>query len=341
MNVIDRFLQRPDGAFSGCAPRGLAHSYALGTPKARWCSVTFLIFVPGSSPQPVLVVKAPRLGDVERCLAREAEALRQVHATRPGGFDCIPRLVAHDVVDGQMLLVRTALAGVPYKPAAIREQFPEHAESALDWLVELHASTAHGHLCVDHAFERLVEEPLARLERASHDRGRDLVDRTRQLACRLRGMRLPQVFEHGDFGGRNLFQLEDGRLGVSDWEFADAQGLPAVDLFFFLASAAFARRKARTLEARLAAFAEAFFGRDAWTRTYLGAYADRLGLPRASLLPLFTLCWSRYTANLTRREQCAGERFETLDSVNRLQQSHHWQFWRFAVEHANEFTFAG
>jgi hypothetical protein len=340
MNVVTRLLQQQDGRLPECRRGWPATSYALGTPKARWCSVTFLVFARGASADPILVVKAPRLTDAEGCLGREAHALQQVHAARRGGFEGIPRLIAHDIVNGQPLLVRTALAGAPYKPAAIRYQFPGHAEAVRDWLVDFHALTARGHVYADRAFDRLVEEPLARLERACrHDGGREIVWRTRQHAARLREMVAPQVFEHGDFGGRNLFRLESGALGVSDWEFAEPRGLPAVDLFFFLASTAFARRNARTLEARLAAFAEAFFGRDAWTRPFVETYADRLGLPRTSLLPLFLLCWSRYTASLTRREQCAGERFDTAESVTRLQQSHHWQFWRFAVEHAHEFTF--
>ena len=46
-------------------------------------------------------------------------------------------------------------------------------------------------------------------------------------------------------GVPNLLTMHDGRVGVVDWELAQANSLPAVDVFFFLTYVAFSQRRAK------------------------------------------------------------------------------------------------
>ncbi len=75
-------------------------SYVMATPRFRSSShVIFLILADGL-PDPILVVKVPRLpGDTDG-LDREAANLRMVQAVLPGGFDSIPHLVTYEPFPG-------------------------------------------------------------------------------------------------------------------------------------------------------------------------------------------------------------------------------------------------
>lgn len=145
-----------------------------------------------------------------------------------------------------------------------------------DWVVELSRADRDTAARADESYERLLEKPLRRFG-AVLPEDSDLVERTLELVRPLREGHVPPVFEHGDLSHPNLIRLADGRVGVVDWELAEPRGLPAHDLCFFLAYAAFARGPAGTTDQQLRAFDEAFFGPDAWARPLLEGYADRTG----------------------------------------------------------------
>lgn len=341
MSFILEFLKKNAARLSALgvpAPEQL--SYAVATPPFTSCNLTFM-FYSRQSPAPVLVAKVPRVADTGGCLTREARSLRAIHRLRPDGFESIPRLIACELCEGELLLLRTAVPGSPLRPAELRHQGDAFLTSSIEWLLDLHRRTAVRAWSDRSAYASLVEAPLSRLERpvANVRDAKRLLAQTRDVTSTVLGLDLPLVFEHGDFGGRNLFVMTNGQLGVTDWEFSEPRGLPAVDLFFLLASVAAARRHTRTRQERLAAFRDAFFGPAAWTRPYVLNYAEAMGLPSAALRPLFLLCWSRYVANLTRRKECAGERFVTDESIYRAQHSPHWQFWQCAMEHADSLAF--
>ena len=82
--------------------------------------------------------------------------------------------------------------------------------------------------------------------------------------------------------GRGELLLVDarGRIAVVDWELAEAHGLPAADLFFFLNYVAGACAAARRPEDVRRAFQAAFFGPDAWTVPYVRRYAEAVQIVR-------------------------------------------------------------
>jgi len=259
------------------------------TPRFRESRHVVILLLSPESGRPVLVAKLPRLTACDRALAREAynlRALENVQSELDEGS--VPALVAFEE-DGQYpLLLETALCGEPISPVAIRRNRSGTVTAASRWLEQLGAATrsqADGTW-----YERLVTAPLhALLARAADGQVRELVGETLALAETLRAARMQLVFEHGDFGHPNLLLRAGGQLSVLDWERGDPAGLPAQDLFFFLAHAALVgvrHRRERTLHA-------AFFGSQPWAWEMAERYARCLAFDTELLSPLLAVCCAR------------------------------------------------
>ena len=269
MNTVLTFLdsnwQRLDLARYG-APARL--SCVIVTPRFRASShVVFLLLAEGRS-EPALVAKVPRLAGASSSIEREVANLRFIQTARPGGFDSLPRVIAFEAYRGYPILIETALVGRPMGRQAVRRDLTGCCEVVTQWLTEMRPPCQDGQVADSGWFERLVEQPLNRFEKALPllaDEAQ-LLERTRALVAPLSGLNLPLVIEHGDLCHPNLLLLDGGGLGVIDWELAEPRGLPTYDLFFFLTYAAFAQRNARDNSQYVSAFQAAFFGRSAWAR---------------------------------------------------------------------------
>lgn len=313
-------------------------SCVVVTPRFRTSGhVVFLVLADGK-PGPVLVAKLPRLTGISAGLEREAANLRAVQASRAGGFDSIPRVVAFEEYHGRPILVETALVGRSMDPASVRRDPAGCCDAVTAWLTDVqrpHPSAADADW-----FERLVERPLrhfAEVFPVSAEEAR-LLECTWDLVAPLRQAGLPLVFEHGDLCSPNVMLLKDGAAGVIDWELAQPHGLPACDLFFFLTYAALALRRARAQADYVAAFHAAFFAPAAWARPYVAAYAERLHLPEHVLTPLFVLCWARYMTGLIVRLDGAKHSEAPLgsDTAAWLRANRYYALWRHALTHLNE-----
>jgi hypothetical protein len=138
-----------------------------------------------------------------------------------------------------------------------------------------------------------VEPTLARFEQAFGD----VADREvlRAGAAIVRGIGdLPSVPEQRDFGPWNVLVGPDDALAVLDWESGEVDGLPGLDLLYFLAYTSFSVDRARTRDQRVASFRRSLDPASptgALRRRSLDRYAGRLGLAPASLGPLRALVW--------------------------------------------------
>jgi aminoglycoside phosphotransferase (APT) family kinase protein len=224
-------------------------------------------------------------------LAREARNLRSVERLLASGRrGSTPSAIAFEHGPPHPLLLETALAGRPVSPAALRRDRDLAVESVAAWLEELAASSA-AWPPDDGWHERLVSAPLRALAARPGAGMAALVERTLERAEALRDAALPLVFEHGDLCHPNLLLARGGRLGVLDWERSRPGGLPAHDLFFFLAYAASAGRNPPR------ALRTAFFGRTPWARRVAERYALRVGFDPALLDPLLAVACGRALAH--------------------------------------------
>jgi hypothetical protein len=252
--------------------------------------------------QPRIAVKLARVPESISALAHEAAVLGSLHASRPGGVDGVPRLLFYEGADGaadgvaddvasQTLLGETVLTGAPLYAHLRRESFRDLALQATAWLADLAGEPPLPAHCL--WWEQLAEPALNEFT-GSFGAAVDpaLIERTRSLLAGVGA--LPVVCEQRDFSPWNVLIAPDGEWVVLDWESAELQGLPGLDLLYFLTYLTFfvdgAMQSGRRLESYRAmldptTFTGAVFA-ECWT-----TYAHRLGLDPDALGPLRLLAW--------------------------------------------------
>ncbi len=315
-------------------------SCVLATPRFRASShVIFFVLQPGST-EPILVAKVPRLPGDHARLDREAGNLRIAFQARPGGFVSIPRVLAYEEYHRHKLLIETALGGRPMKPALVRSHTKACVEAALAWLLDFHLATAHAHHATANWFKALVEQPLRNLQRMLPPMAEELgmLEDVLAHAQTLRAHELPLVLSHEDLSHPNILVSAEWQAQVVDWELAEPEGLPGLDLFFFLTYIAFARRGAHKNSEYVAAFQEAFFGPQAWAHNYVDRYAATLRLSHATLAPLFLLCWTRYLIGLVMRlhDQREAPAHLDHDTLKWLRNNRYYALWRYTLVHYDQ-----
>ena len=341
MNILEAFLRERKNTPHLARYSGLQPLRAVViTPRFRASSHVVFLLYPAGRTVPTLVAKVPRLAGPQPSLVREAENLRALQALRPEGYDSAPRLVLFQEFAGHAILLETALTGPLLSPERLRRDFHGSCQLVAEWVTELHQRPAPEEERGDW-FLRLVEQPLAFLETVFAQAGekRALLARTQELLAPLAELPVPLVFQHGDLSHPNLV-LRDGRqLGVLDWELAEPRGLPACDLFFFLAYAAFARARANRRGGHVRAFQQAFFGPEAWTRPFLERYAAAIQLPSQALTPLFLVTWMGVVASQLMRLAAAqpGGGF-SQETVAWLERNRYFRLWEHAVQNVDRLT---
>lgn len=317
----------------------------LITPRFHASSHVVFLVLPEDRPEPILVAKVPRLAGAGETLEREVANLQAVQASRDGGFNSIPRVIAFEKRWERPILVETALIGQPLDPPTVRDDTAGACQTMTDWLSDVQLASRGSATSDPGWFERLIAIPLSHLEKSlnlSNGEGK-LLARTWRLAETIRDIDLPLVVEHGDLSHPNLILRKDGDragygAGVVDWELADLQGLPACDLFFFLTYVAFALHGARENGRYVRAFHRAYFGSEAWVYPYVRKYAERIGLSPQALKPLFVLTWARYLAGLlVRLDRAAPQsRKQDPETAAWLRSNRYYALWRHATEHLEE-----
>ena len=313
--------------------------YVVLTPRFRASShIIFLVFSRGSL-NPSLVIKVPRLAGANESVEREAANLAAVQASRTGGYSSIPKLIALEENHNREILIETALSGINMDPKEIRKNREKCIELTCDWLFSLNQSTSRPALQVPDWYESLIDQPIRSFARRIplNDEESWLLNHTLKATEVLRGMELPIVFEHGDLSHPNILITDQGSIGVLDWEQATPLGLPACDLFFFLAYVGFAKNRSREKGDYLAAFHSTFFAKDAWARPYVSRYARRLQLPIDSLTPLFLLSWFRYLSSLMDRIGSLKDTNEDVppETVEWMRTNRYYELWHYAVDQSN------
>jgi aminoglycoside phosphotransferase len=268
----------------------------LVTPREPTSNCVVALILDARSGAPALVVKIPRLAEAEAAIVREAATLRTIHAGRPTAT--VPSVVALASVEGQTLLVESALVGETISPAELRRRPHGCVEDVLRWLLDLPRPRPE-----PARFDELVELPLRRFAAALPPEAAEtsLVGETLEALDELRRAALPAVVEHGDLSHPNLIRMRDGRVGVVDWELAEVEGLPAADLCFFLGYVAATVLRAHSPRRLEAAFDQAFTAPDGWARGPLLSYASRIGIEPSLLSPLLVATWARYAARFVAR----------------------------------------
>lgn len=204
-------------------------------------TATALLFTPNA------VVRLPLTARATARAQMEARNLKQIHPAMP---KLIPQPIAEGEFQGQYYFARQAISGVAgIKLYSHPGQNQPALQQAVDFLIELHTRT--GKQCeateiwLAHHFDRHVETISILAPEL----------KTLTIECHRDLLRTPllSVVSHGDFSLQNLlFAPKTNQLvGVIDWDLADVDGWPLVDMLHLFVAAEYETREVTTNAALL------------------------------------------------------------------------------------------
>lgn len=271
-------------------PGAAEESWLLLTQGPRSESKVVALSFRASERQPRAVVKMSRVRESVSGLANEAATLEALERSRPGGIPGVPKVLFCRQHRSLLAVAETPCVGTPIWSELRPGRYAELAMKASEWLVEL-ANASQTTIPVS-SWDRLIEPALAKFELGFGPvLDPAMVRDTRDILGTVGS--LPVVCEQRDFSPWNVFITPSGRLAVLDWESSELQGLPLIDLIYFLSYLSFFRhgamRSGRYREVYRAELNNA-------TKTgrvhqeCLEYYADRIGVDPAvfGALRLFT-----------------------------------------------------
>jgi hypothetical protein len=214
----------------GLAPAPEALASLLVTRGRRSINKAVSLVFAGADPRPVAVIKRPRVPESSDPMENEARVLAEVHR-RAGGMPGAPRVLFCRPVDGVLALGETFLGGRSVAELIRPANYRTLALEATDWSAALAGRSEP--VPADRWRARLIEPVVAQFE----ENFGPVIDQALlpQAVTLLESLGpLPLVCEQRDFSPWNLLRTERGELGVLDWESAEAQGLPGLDLIYYL-----------------------------------------------------------------------------------------------------------
>ena len=276
----------------GLGPVPTSLSWLLLTGGLRSTSKVIMLGFAHAEGRPTIAVKMPRMPDSARAVEREGEVLRALQtrlgSTAPPG---IPRALVCERVRDIPVLVETAFTGTPLLSAWTRNNYGDLALQASRWLANLAGNRPPippekwRPRLVDAVFTEFASNFGAALDQKFL---RDLEAKLSDLPA------LPLACEQRDFSPWNVLLTPEGELAVVDWESAEVDGLPALDLIYFLVNSCFsldrARRTGRYRESYRAMLDPSTESGSVYANS-LDLYCRRVGVDPSSIPALRLLTW--------------------------------------------------
>jgi glycosyltransferase involved in cell wall biosynthesis len=244
--------------------------------------------------KPTAAVKFARVAEAEPGLEREAAVLGRLGEERPG-LAGVPRLQGEGRRGGRLAVVEEAVEGRSLLDVLSPENFEQVAAKVTRLLIEVAIDPHIGGKVQAREIDRgrLVDQVL---ERFAQDFGpvvdSALIDQARSGLAGLGD--LPPACEHRDCSPWNVVVTPAGDPVLLDWESAEPDGLPGLDLVYFLANCAFvpdgAIESGRTRES----YARLLDPRSDHGRVAARAieeYCTALAIDPADFRRLRLLCW--------------------------------------------------
>jgi hypothetical protein len=279
----------------GSTPDRLSSLVLTGGPRSVGKVVALVFAEPDPSPR--LAVKMPRVPESVPGLIREATTLRSIQTRHPGRVKGIPRILFCQEQASLLTVGETAFTGWPMSALLRPENSRDFALKVTDWLGELPGSVAPRPPTT--WWNRLIEPVLTGFEESFGSVVDSAMLQETKDALATFGA-LPLVCEQRDFGPWNVLVTADRELAVLDWESSEPEGLPVLDLIYFLSYLAFlvdgifrrngALRPDRVRESyRMALDPSTFLG--SVRSECLARYTSHIGLDSDALRPLGLLVW--------------------------------------------------
>jgi glycosyltransferase involved in cell wall biosynthesis len=253
--------------------------------------------------KPSAAVKFARVPEAEPGLEREARVLRRLGEERPD-LAGVPHLRSKGHRDGRLAVVEDVVEGHSLLDRLTPQIFEETAMRVTQLLIELARTEVPG---VEWR-RRLVEEPLAEFEgQFGPVIGESALASIRDALAGLG--ELPPTPEHRDCSPWNVVITPAGEPVLLDWESAEPDGLPALDLFYFLANCAFVLDRAFEAGSVRESYARLLdpdgeYGRVA--QRAVTEYATALRIAPEDFRRLRLLCWIAHSRSDYRHAQLAA-----------------------------------
>jgi hypothetical protein len=255
--------------------------------------------------KPLFILKIPRTMDSESALENEARTLRALmddHAFTNG----IPRVLYSDHRLGFFSIGESYIGGKFLGEVRDVNKLPGYAEKLTGWLIDLAKNTA---ARPPGDWRNAQISPLAEvLNRAMpNPPDKNTVD---EAVDTIKGLEIPAlVCEHRDFAPWNILVTPSGRFGVLDWESSRMDGIPGLDLIYFLTYICIYIEEAWTNEKALECYkkmldSDTYLGRVC--RDSFNSYANEVGLSPDSFKPLRIITWLTHLAALSGRTNTAN-----------------------------------
>jgi hypothetical protein len=203
--------------------------------RSRLNKIVTLVFADDDR-GPRLAVKRARVPEAEAALQREVSALRRVAGTRMAQLADVPEIVFAEPVGDALAVGETVVDGQPLTATLTAPRHAQLARQVTDTLAALALGVPF--VPTTQYWSRLVDPVFADFQA----RFESVVD-THELQLVEQAMAalppLPMVPEHRDCSPWNLLCTDSGRLALLDWESAEPEGLPFLDLVYYLTNATF------------------------------------------------------------------------------------------------------
>lgn len=258
--------------------------------QSRLNKVIVLAFADNAS-TPVLAIKLARVPESVAGLDREVAALTAASRESFAAQAEVPRIVFREQLCGTPAVGETPVEGEPLSTIMTEERYDEIAR----WVTDALCALATGREAVEVAawWDRLVAPVVSGFEArfGAHADASQL----ELVHGALRALPpLPLVPEHRDCSPWNVLRTRQGRLALLDWESAEPDGLPALDVVYFLVNAAFFAEKTLGTGREVVTYGRLLQPESPTGRAFAEAlvrYGTATGLDTTVLTSLRTLAW--------------------------------------------------
>lgn len=304
----------------GAPPRRLSCLMQTGGPRSISKVVTFVYADRDRDPR--IVVKAARVPEAARSLAREASVLDALQTSPVRTIDGIPRLLLFDRDPVHTTLCETAVTGIAISSTLARARYENIAEIATTWLIGFEQASRRAVAGTGwRAARSAMLERFARICGPSVEPA--LVD---ELRARL-GYGGPPFFswEHRDYSPWNVLLHRGSQLAVLDWESSEMHGCAGVDLIYFLSYLAFYHAGlmgTRFSRPSMSSFRRAY--REAWNASTstgrinhqcLSSYCRGLGIEPDEFPALRAMTWLTHAVTAYERRAADGSDSTSRDTL--------------------------
>lgn len=332
MNLIEQLLESRYDELD-LASRGVPRPVRSLIVTPRFPESRHVIFLVLDSSRVALVAKVARRPWDDGGIRAEWELLSSLWRRAPVLRGTVPEALAYGEWGGLPYLLETSVPGQTLSHRHYRRR-PRHFLAAFEQWLQALPITARGREDPGW-YERLLTEPLCQLEHVLEADApeRALIVATRRLLEPLSGIDIPLVFEHGDPMAPNLlWDRQQRRIGLIDWELGCERGLPGHDAALFLTFAAIAATNSYGRKRELEAYREALLAPSGWARQRLCRHLDGIGLEIGLVAPLLLACAARFALQLFPRLGVAADRHAAAAAVRMFRQSRNAGMWRMAAQ---------